>query len=83
VGLGKRIVEIGILMDRLDAKDPDAARMADMHYFAGFTLEEIAQETGLTLKQVRTRWERGLKCLKRMLHAKARGGRSALPDLGV
>lgn len=79
----EQIVEIGILMDRLDTKDPDAARMVDMHYFAGFTLEEIAQETGLTLKQVRTRWERGLKCLKRMLHARVRDGRSALPDLDV
>jgi DNA-directed RNA polymerase specialized sigma24 family protein len=27
-----------------------------MHDFSGFTLDEIAQETGLTLKQVRLRW---------------------------
>src|SRR5580700_11157118 len=67
----QQIVEIGILMERLEAKDPDAARMVDMHYFSGFTLEEIASTTGLTLKQVRSRWERGLKWLKRMLHAKA------------
>jgi DNA-directed RNA polymerase specialized sigma24 family protein len=54
-----------------------------MHYFTGFTLEEIAQETGLTLKQVRRRWERGRKSLKRMLHAKAGAGRSAFPRLNV
>jgi RNA polymerase sigma factor (TIGR02999 family) len=71
-----QIVEIGILMERLDAKDADAARMVDMHYFSGFTLEEIAKETGLTLKQVRTRWDRGLKWLKKMLQAKAREGGS-------
>jgi RNA polymerase sigma factor (TIGR02999 family) len=66
----ERIVEIGILMDRLDAKIPDSARVVDMHYFSGFTLEEIASETGLTLKQVRLRWERGMDWLKRALHAK-------------
>ena len=41
--------------------------MVDMHYFSGFTLEEIAQETGLTVRQVRSRWEKGMKWLKRML----------------
>ena len=70
-------------MDRLEAKDPDAARMVDMHYFSGFTLEEIALETQLTLKQVRSRWERGLKWLKRMLHAKARSNRSISRGPGI
>jgi RNA polymerase sigma factor (TIGR02999 family) len=79
----EQIVAIGMLMDRLETTDPDAARMVDMHYFTGFTLQEIANDTGLTLKQVRSRWERGLKWLKRMLHAQARGGRSAFPDPGV
>jgi RNA polymerase sigma factor (TIGR02999 family) len=65
----EKIVEIGILMERLEGKDPDAARMVDMQYFSGFTLEEIATETGLTVKQVRSRWERGMKWLKRALHA--------------
>ena len=65
----EQIVEIGILMERLEAKDPDAARMVDMHYFSGFTLEEIAKETGLTARQVRSRWEKGLKWLKRMLQS--------------
>jgi len=68
----EQIVGIGILMDRLETKDPDAARMVDMHYFAGFTLEEIANETGLTIRQVRLRWERGMKWLKRTLHAQKR-----------
>jgi RNA polymerase sigma factor (TIGR02999 family) len=76
----EQIVEIGILMDRLEVKDPDGARMVDMHYFSGFTLEEIAKETGLTLKQVRSRWERGMKWLKRTLHAKKHNGPSSRPD---
>ncbi|HLH03831.1 MAG TPA: sigma-70 family RNA polymerase sigma factor [Bryobacteraceae bacterium] len=66
----EQIVTIGILMDRLELKDADAARMVDMHYFGGFTVEEIASKTGLSLKQVRSRSERGMKWLKRMLHAR-------------
>jgi len=63
----ERVIEIGILMDRLDAELPDVARIIDMHYFAGFTLEEIAAETGLTPKQVRRRWERGKAWLREAL----------------
>ena len=55
----QQIVEIGILMSQLEVRDPDAARVVDMHYFSGFTLEEVAEETGLTLRQVRSRWEKG------------------------
>jgi len=73
----EQIVAIGILMDRLESVDADAARIVDMHYFSGFTLEEIAKETGLTLKQARFRWERGLKWLKRMLRAKPLAQQSA------
>ena len=83
IGDAQQIVEIGILMERLEARDPDAARMVDMHYFSGFTLEEIAKETGLTFRQVRSRWERGMKWLKRMLHASARNGRRMLPGTDV
>jgi RNA polymerase sigma factor (TIGR02999 family) len=79
----ERIVEIGILMDRLEAKDQEAARIVDMHYFSGFTLEEIATETGLTFKQVRLRWEKGMKWLKRALRAKKRADPSSFPDGGV
>ena len=75
----QQIVEIGILMERLEATDPAAARAVDMHYFSGFTLEEIAQETGLTLRQVRLRWQRGIKWLKKALHATAQGGGSNPP----
>ena len=61
----ERIVEIGLLMEKLEAEYPDAARVVDMHYFSGFTLEEVARETGLTIKQVRFRWDKGLRWLKR------------------
>lgn len=66
----QQIVEIGIAMERLEASDPDAARMVDMIYFAGFTLEETAKETGLTFRQVRSRWERGRDWLKKNLQSR-------------
>jgi DNA-directed RNA polymerase specialized sigma24 family protein len=61
------VVQIGILMERLEKVDAAAARVVDMHYFAGFTLEEITQITGLTFRQVRHRWEKGRDWLKKYL----------------
>jgi RNA polymerase sigma factor (TIGR02999 family) len=58
------IVQIGILMERLEQAIPEAARIVDMHYFAGFTLQEIADLTGLTFRQVRHLWEKGRDWLK-------------------
>ncbi|MGA2074168.1 MAG: ECF-type sigma factor [Terriglobia bacterium] len=58
------VVHIGLLMEKLEKADPEAARVVDMHYFAGFTLEEIAKLTGLTFRQVRHRWEKGRDWLK-------------------
>lgn len=58
------MVRIGILMEQLEQADLQAARIVDMHYFAGFTLDEIAEITGLTFRQVRHRWDKGCKWLK-------------------
>jgi RNA polymerase sigma factor (TIGR02999 family) len=58
------IIQIGMLMERLEKAIPDAARIVDMHYFAGFTLQEIADVTGLTFRQVRHLWEKGRDWLK-------------------
>jgi RNA polymerase sigma factor (TIGR02999 family) len=60
----RKVVEIGVVMERLEAEFPDAARVVDMHYFAGFTFDEIAKMTELTLRQVRVRWEKGMKWLR-------------------
>jgi len=58
------ILQMGMLMDRLEKANPEWARVVDMHYFAGFTLEEIANITGLSLRQARLRWEKGRDWLK-------------------
>lgn len=59
-----KIVEVGQLMERLEAKDRLAARIVDLHYYAGFTINEIADITGLTARQVRHRWNQAEKWLK-------------------
>jgi len=59
-----QIAEIGMAMDRLEKELPDSARVIDMHYFAGFTFVEIAATNKLTVRQVRLRWEKGIKWLK-------------------
>ncbi len=58
------VIQIGILMEGLDRRNPESARIVDMHYFAGFTLDEIVDISGLTLRQVRHRWAFGRDWLK-------------------
>ena len=64
------LILVGILMDKLEKQDPETARIVDMHYFAGFTLDEISEITGLTFRQARHRWERGRDWLKDGLRTK-------------
>jgi RNA polymerase sigma factor (TIGR02999 family) len=63
------LVEIGMLMERLEKRNPQIARIVDMHYFAGFTFDEIAGFTGFTSRQVRHYWETGRDWLKDKLVA--------------
>lgn len=58
------IVRIGALMEKLEKHDRAAARIFDLHYFAGFSVDRIAELTGLTLRQVRSRYEKARDWLK-------------------
>ena len=53
----QQIVEIGIAMEELERRDLLAAKIVDLHYIAGFTLNETADTLGLSVKQVRYRWD--------------------------
>lgn len=63
------IVLVGELMEQLEQWDKAAAEVADLHYVAGYTLEEIAQNTGLALRQVRYRWSKAKSWLERRLRS--------------
>jgi RNA polymerase sigma factor (TIGR02999 family) len=72
-----QIVEIGLLMEKMGEARPEAVQVVDMHYFAGFSLEEISEITGLSLRQVRHRWEKGRDWLKDQLMPRKGRARSA------
>jgi RNA polymerase sigma factor (TIGR02999 family) len=55
----EQVVAIGILMAQLAEVDEMCAAIVRAHYFVGFSLEEIAERTGLSLRQVCHRWEKG------------------------
>ena len=57
-------LRLGELMERMTTANPDWARVVDLHYFVGFTLEETADALSLSMRQVRHRWEKGRDWLK-------------------
>jgi DNA-directed RNA polymerase specialized sigma24 family protein len=63
----EEIVQIGRLMEGLERKDRLMALIADMHYFAGYTFEEIGELTGLEVHQVGYRWKKAESWLKKQL----------------
>ena len=60
----EQIVEIGLLMEKLGEAQPKTLRIVDLHYFAGFSFEEISAITGLSPRQVRHLWVKGRNWLK-------------------
>ena len=63
----EQIVNMGQLMERLEENNRLGALIADMHYFAGYTLQEIAETTGLNVRQVSYRWKKAEGWLKKHL----------------
>lgn len=55
----EQVIAIGMLIDKLAKEDAWTAFVVRAHYLAGFELPEIATESGLPLRQVRYRWEKG------------------------
>lgn len=60
----EQIIEIGLLMEKLSRAHPKSARIVDLHYFAGFSFEEIAQISGLSQRQIRHLWVKGRDWLR-------------------
>ncbi|MDE3164909.1 MAG: RNA polymerase subunit sigma-70 [Acidobacteriota bacterium] len=59
-----QLAEIGVMMERLDRLDPVAARLCDLHYFTGFTLEESAEIMKVSVRQIHRRWTRAKRWLR-------------------
>ena len=54
-------------LSRLADHDPDAARLVDMRFFAGLTLEEAARTLGLSLRSAYRTWAYARAWLRREL----------------
>lgn len=51
----------------LGEEDPELLRIVELRYFAGLTLEQVAQTLGLTARQVEVRWGFARTWLRREL----------------
>jgi RNA polymerase sigma factor (TIGR02999 family) len=67
----EQVLAISMLLEKLARADASAANVVRLHYLAGFSLEEIAHQTGSSLRQVRHRWEKGKLWLAKRLTASA------------
>lgn len=60
----EQVLALGIQLEKLEEAKRAAARVFDMHYVAGLTFEEVAEVTGLTVRQVRHLWQKAQNWLK-------------------
>lgn len=65
-----KIIEIDLALQQLEKQDPEGARIIEMLYFMGLTNEEAAEQSGLSVKQVRSRAEKARKALNKLLRSK-------------
>lgn len=59
---------------RLDVRDPDAARIVELRFFAGLTTEETARAVGWSVRQVEGSWVFARGWLRRELERGAEAG---------
>jgi DNA-directed RNA polymerase specialized sigma24 family protein len=65
----EQVLAVGMLFEELEKVNPKAAFVVHIHYVVGFSLEEIAVESGLTFRQVRYLWKKGEAWLAKRLHS--------------
>ena len=61
------ILALDEALDRLAAMDPKLARIVELRYFAGLTVEETAEVVGTSPATVKRHWETARAWLKRAL----------------
>ena len=66
----EEVLSIAMLLHTLEKENPKVALVVHLHYIVGFGLDEIAAETGMTIRQVRYRWNKGKVWLATQLHAR-------------
>lgn len=61
------VLALNEILDELAAKDAQLARIIELRYFAGLTLEETGEALGLTVRQVHRAWTLARSWLHREL----------------
>jgi RNA polymerase sigma factor (sigma-70 family) len=59
-------------LSRLAAFDPEAARVVELRYFGGLTVEETAETVGVSPATVKRQWVMARAWLKQALEAEPR-----------
>lgn len=62
--LDDELLAINDALDRLAQEDPESADLVKLRFFAGFTLEEIAESRGVTIRTVSRQWKYARAWLK-------------------
>jgi RNA polymerase sigma factor (TIGR02999 family) len=54
----EQIMQVDAALQELASLDPRLVQVVEMRYFAGFTVEQIAQSRGVTTRTIRRDWEK-------------------------
>jgi len=66
-----RILLIDDALARLEAEDPESARIITLKFFGGLTNKEVAKTLGVTERTIEREWAYAKACLYEMIHEEA------------
>ncbi len=64
---GAELEHLGAALDRLAGLDPKLAQVVDLHFFCGFSFEELAELRGASERTVYREWRKARLLLNRAL----------------
>lgn len=63
----ERVLLVNEALTRLEAEDPDSARLVTYKFFGGFTNEEVADMLGISERTLNRQWAYARACLYRLV----------------
>lgn len=74
----ERVLLVNEALTRLEAEDPESARLITYKFFGGFTNEEIAEMLGISERTLNRQWAYARACLLRLVQQSS--GETTPPD---
>jgi RNA polymerase sigma factor (TIGR02999 family) len=62
-----RVILVDDAVTRLEAEDPESARVVTLKFFGGLTNKEVAESLGVTERTVERQWAYAKACLFQMI----------------